>query len=293
MGMNRRKRNCFEGMEYGRVNLREGGCAVFTSEPAVKKVFWFLCLSFVLLMGIAPTVAADGNKRLPIGEMVSKGEVRFEARENTWRDVEPFHFPVFKGVKIRTDRGVSVIALANQGQVELSQNSMVSFIQDDQLSLMQGGLDFRIPSSAQMSFKVGSLLITGSRTLHAAQNSRAISAKDEETIGSLTVHSNGSLTVKSTQGELSILDQDRILLASLPAGETLVLPPAIVSGKQRVMIGQAGDPEEEGRKALGEEQTTGNPYSGAIGAGILLGGTALGALAGSASDGSDSSPICK
>ena len=251
-----------------------------------------LVLSLLLLMSRAPIMDADAKERnLPIGEMVSKGDVRFEARENSWKGVEPFHFPVFRGVKIKTEKGISVIALANQSQIEVGQNSMISFNQDDQLHLFQGGLDFRIPSSAQMSFKIGSLFIIKSRSLQAAKNTNVISVKSEETIGSLSIHSNGSLTVKSIQGELSILDQDHIVLASLPPKETLTIPSAIVTGKQRVMIAQSGDPEEEYGKP--EEGSLSFNLSSGIGAwaSVLLNATMITAITAASME--DSEPICK
>jgi len=189
------------------------------------------------------------ERNIPIGEMVSKGEVMFEARENSWRSVEPSHFPVFRGVKIKTDKGLSAIALENRSQIEVRQQSMISFTQDDQLSLFQGGIDFRVPPTAQMSFKVGSLFIIKSRVLQAARNSDIVPAKSEEMVGTLSLHANGSLTVKSVQGELSILDQDHIVLASLPPRETITIPSAIVSGKARVMVAQVGDIEEGDRKS--------------------------------------------
>ncbi len=77
----------------------------------------------------------------------------------------------------------------------------------------------------------------------------SIPAKNEEMIGTLSLHANGSLTVKSVQGELSILDQDHIVLASLPSRETITIPSAVVSGKQRVMVAQVGDIEQGDRKA--------------------------------------------
>jgi hypothetical protein len=208
-------------------------------------VFLFLGLSVLLLTGGTPVLAEDAKARnIPIGEMVSRGEVRFEARQNSWKPVESFHFPVFKGVRLKTEKGVSVVALANQSQVEVRQQSLVSFNQEDQITLFQGGVDFRIPVSAQMSFKIGSLFIVKSLSLRTANNKTLEPARGEETIGSMSIHEGGSLTVKSIRGKLSILDQDHIVLASLSPGDTLTLPSAIVSGKRRVMIAQAAEPIE-------------------------------------------------
>jgi len=257
-------------------------------NTASKRVIYFFLLSLLFLMSGALGTVADAKERnLPIGEMISKGEVKFEVRENAWKSVEPFHFPVFKGVKIKTEKGVSVIALANRSQIEVGQHSMISFNQDDHLFLFQGGFDFRIPSSAEMSFKVGSLSIIKSRVLQAAKNRNLAPAKNEETVGSLFIHSNGSLTVKSVQGELSILDQDHVVLASLPQRETLTIPSAIVSGIERVMVAQAGDPEEENRKS--EEGWLFSGTTAGAWASILL-NAALGAgiVSGAMED-----PICR
>ncbi len=99
------------------------------------------------------TVAEAKERNIPIGEMVSKGEVRFEARENSWKNVEPFHFPVFRGVKIKTEKGLSVIALENMSQIEMGQQSMISFNQDDQLSLFHGWHRFPGPSFGSDEFQ--------------------------------------------------------------------------------------------------------------------------------------------
>ena len=244
-------------------------------------------------------VAEAKGKNIPIGEMVSKGEVRFEARENSWKNVEPFHFPVFRGVKIKTDKGLSVIALENMSQIEMGQQSMISFSQDDQLSIFHGGIDFRVPPSAQMSFKIGSLFIIKSRTLQAGNETTMIPPKNQEMIGSLSVHANGSLTVKSIQGELSILDQDHVVLASLPSRETLTIPSAIVSGKQRVMVAQVGDIEEEDMKSgdgKSDERWSWEGLSVLVGGWgtLLLNAGMVGLIVASAiDDDDDNTPICK
>jgi hypothetical protein len=257
---------------------------------AYKASIYFLYLSLLLLTnGVPGIVAGTKEKSLPIGEMVSRGEVRFEMKENVWKSVEPMHFPVFKGVKIKTEEGVSVIALANRSRIEVGQRSMISFKQDDQLSLFQGGFNFRIPPSAEVSFKIGSLTIMKSRHLQAAKDGNVASAKSEETIGSMSMHSNGSLTVKTVQGELSILDQEYIVLASLPQKETLTIPSAIVSGKQRVMIAQAGDPEE-----LREEMSV--PPDGGLRFGVAGAWTSIflnAAMITAISAASMEDPICK
>ena len=271
---------------------------------AKKVIVFFLCLSFLLLTSGTSTMGAETKeKNIPIGEMVSKGEVRFEARVNSWKSVEPSLFPVFRGVKIKTDKGLSAIALENKSQIDVRQQSMISFTQDDQLSLFQGGIDFRVPPTAQMSFKVGSLFVIKSHVLQAARNSDLFPAKSEEMVGTLSLHANGSLTVKSVQGELSILDQDRIILASLPTRETITIPSAVVSGKQRVMVAQVGDIEEEDGKS--GDRNVSSDGRGRASLPILIGNAAafflnagvVGFIVGSALNDDDASddnrPLCK
>ncbi|MFB0507329.1 MAG: hypothetical protein ACETWT_11405, partial [Thermodesulfobacteriota bacterium] len=106
---------------------------------AYKTFIYFLCFSFLVLTGGFPGMAAEATESgLPIGEMTSNGEVKFEARENVWKDVEPMHFPVFQGVRIKTERGLALIVLAKGVQIEVGQNSLFSFQQDDQFHLLQG-----------------------------------------------------------------------------------------------------------------------------------------------------------
>jgi hypothetical protein len=62
-----------------------------------KVLVYFLSASFLLMMNGLPRMAAGATERgIAIGEMISKGEVKFEARENVWRSVEPSHFPVIQ-----------------------------------------------------------------------------------------------------------------------------------------------------------------------------------------------------
>jgi hypothetical protein len=86
---------------------------------------YLLCFSFLLLTSGFPRRAAEATESgLPIGEMISSGEVKFEARENVWKQVEPIHFPVFQGVRIKTEKGLALIVLSNGNQIEAGQNSL-------------------------------------------------------------------------------------------------------------------------------------------------------------------------
>ncbi len=207
-----------------------------------RTFIYFLCFSFLLLTGGFPTKAAEAiESGLPIGEMISSGEVKFEARENVWKKVEPIHFPVFQGVRIKTEKGQALIALPNRSQIEASQNSLFSFQRDDQFRLFQGAVSFRIPSGADMNFSVADLSIGKSLPLQAAKSPSLIPPRSEETVGSITLHPNGAVTVKSIRGPLSVQNQDRVVLAALSSKELVTIPSVTASGEQRQMVAQVGE----------------------------------------------------
>jgi hypothetical protein len=79
---------------------------------------YVLCVSFLLLANGFHTMVAEAKEiGRPIGEMVSRGEVKFESRESVWKNVEPSHYPIFQGAKIKTEKGGSVVTLTNDSQV--------------------------------------------------------------------------------------------------------------------------------------------------------------------------------
>ncbi len=87
-----------------------------------------LCASFLVMMnGFQGMKTEAKEKVLPIGQMISKGEVKFEAKENTWKTVELSAFPLFQGTKVKTEKGVAVIFLPDYGQIEIGENSLFSF----------------------------------------------------------------------------------------------------------------------------------------------------------------------
>jgi hypothetical protein len=180
----------------------------------------------------------------PIGQVVAKGGVKYEAKEKLWKNIESSHFPIFQKGKIKTEKGQGMITLANNCQIEMGEYTDLSFDQVDKLLLSQGKINFRIPSQTEMTFKVGNLSITKSRVLQAAQKPTVASSKSEETIGSISLHSNGSVTVKSAQGSLSILNEDRALLAALSSKESITIPSTMASGKPKTMVAQAGEIKE-------------------------------------------------
>jgi hypothetical protein len=223
----------------------------------MKKTFiYFLCISFLFLTGGFHTTLTEGKEiNRPIGEMISRGEVKFESKENVWKDVEPSQFPLFQGVRIKVGKGVSVITLQDNSQIEVGQNSLLSFDQSDQMHLTQGTIDFRLPSTAELSFKAGNLTVVQSKSLQASKTPSAVFPKSEATIGSISMHPNGSITVKSLQGSLSIINQERVVLAALSSKDTVTLPSVTVKSPSKVTVAQAGDTtsdrEEEKGKFLG------------------------------------------
>ena len=223
---------------------------------ACKLWVYFLCVSLLLLTsGFHTMVAEAAQMGRPLGEMVSTGEVKFESRKSVWKDVELSQFPVFPGVRIKTGKGASLMTLGGNRQIEVGENSLLSFDRNDQMQLAEGTVRFRLPPTAEMSFKVGDLTVIQSKPLQASQESLAVSPKSEATIGSISVHSNGAVTVKSLQGSLSVLNQERIVLAALSSKDTVTLPSVTVKGPPRVMVAQAGEttsvPGEEPWSFLG------------------------------------------
>jgi len=214
-----------------------------------KTIVYFLCIYPLAPISCFPKMVGEAKEvDFPIGEMVARGEVKFEAKGNMWRKAESSPFPIFRGGKIKTEKGAGIVTLANNCQIEVGQNSIIYFDQNDRLSLSQGRVNFRIPSENDITFKVESISITKSRTFQAAKSPTLVSQKNEEVTGSLLLHPNGALTVKSLQGSLFILNQDRAVLASLSSKESVTIPSITTSGKSRVMVAQAGEIEEKEEK---------------------------------------------
>jgi len=206
-----------------------------------KTFIYFLCFSFLLLTGGFSRMAADAKEGgLPIGEMISRGGVKFEARENVWKRVDPAHFPIFQGVRIRTEKGRALVVLANNIQIEAGQDCLFSFQDEDQFNLFQGRVSFRIPSNAKMSLRVANLLIGRSLPVQAAK-APLISPGNEEIVGSIGLRPNGAVTVKSIRGPLSIQSQDRVVLATLSSKEVITIPAATALGDSGEMVVQYGE----------------------------------------------------
>jgi len=201
-----------------------------------------VCFTFFLTVSGFPGVVTQAkDAKFPIGEMVSKGRVKFEAREKVWKNIDSSYFPVFEKGKVKTEQGTSMVTLGNNCRLEIAQNSVISFEQVDRVHLTQGRVNFRIPSSKEMTIKVRSLTVTKPRVQQASKGTVTIPARNEDTVGSITLHSNGSVTIKNLQGSLSILDQDRIVVAALSSKESITIPATMVSGKSYTMMAQAGE----------------------------------------------------
>jgi hypothetical protein len=209
---------------------------------ASKALVYFLCISFLLLAnGFHSMVAEAKEMGRPLGEMVSRGDVKFESRKAVWKPVELSQFPVFPGVGIRTEKGASLITLENNSQIEVKGNSLLSFDRNDQLRLTQGAIDFRLPPAAELSVKVGDFTVIRSTPLQASKSPSAVPPNSEATIGFVSVHSNGAITVKSLQGSLSVVNQERVVLAALSSKDTVTIPSIAAKSPSKVMVAQAGD----------------------------------------------------
>jgi hypothetical protein len=133
----------------------------------------------------------------------------------------------------------------------VGQNSLLSFDQNDRLHLFQGQINFRISSTAELNFKIGKLTVSKSHSLQASKGPGVVSPKNEETIGAISIHSNGSVTIKSIQGDLFVLDEDRTVLAKLPSQDSVTIPSAMVKSPSKTMVAQAG---ETGKSSSGKEE---------------------------------------
>jgi len=208
---------------------------------AFKAWVYLLCVSFLFLASGFHTMVGEAKEMgRPLGEMVSRGEVKFESRKAVWKNVELSQFPIFPGMRIKTGKGASLITLEGNRQIEVRKNSFLSFDRSDEIQLTQGTIDFRLPSVAELSFKVGDLTVIQSKSLQASKNPLPVSPKSEATIGSISVHSNGAITIKSLQGSLSVLNQERVVLAALSSKDTVTFPSVTVKIPPREMLAQAG-----------------------------------------------------
>lgn len=207
-----------------------------------KLLTYFLCISFLLAVnGFHVMIAEAKSKTVPLGEMVSRGTVKFETRENVWKSVESSHFPIFEGVKIKTENGMAFISLSNGGLIEVSQNSHFFLTEQGHFNLLQGGIEFRIPSGSELNFKVGKVFLLSPKVMQASRVPLSNVLQNEETIGSIQIHSNGALTIKMVKGKLSIFDENQVILAALSSNESITLPSSLIKSSSKTMVAQAGE----------------------------------------------------
>jgi hypothetical protein len=253
-----------------------------------KAFVYVLCVSLFLLMGGFHQLVAEAKEPdVSIGSMVSRGEVKFEERGNVWRDVEPSYFPILKETKIRTDKGFALITLANKIQIEMDQNGVLSLSRDNRLSLTKGQIKFRIPSAAGLDIKVGTLSVAPSRARQAAKDMTSAPSQSGETIGSIFIHANGQVTVKSIKGDLTILNQDHLALAALSSKESVTFPSA---HSDTLIVAQADESEMPQEGSTGWGTWT---WVAIFGGAAVLGGIIAVAAGGGGGGGGGGGFICR
>ena len=186
-----------------------------------------------------PRMIAEANqKAIPVAQMISRGGVNFEVKENSWEEVE-IPFPIFEGMRIRTEKEEAVLALAEKTRIEIGSHSLFYFDQRDQFNLLRGKINFTIQPDVQLRFKVGSLWINKAYPLQSAKGPSVVLTKDKEFTGSILIYPKGSVTVKTIQGSISVTNGDGALLASLATGEVITLPSVIASSKSPARVAAA------------------------------------------------------
>ncbi len=253
---------------------------------AYKAFVYFVCFSFLFLMSGFPTVLAQAEEKgFPVGEMISRGEVKFESRDDVWEKVESSQFPIFQEMTVRTDKGDALIALVDGSQVEVGHDSIFFFQNYDEFHLSQGQASFRIPPGAELTMKAGELAIGKPYPIHASENPVMVSPTGQETVGSVTLHPNGSVTVTNIRGPLSVQNHERVVVASISPGESVTIPSSTASGGQGVMVAQVGEFGMEGEVPLGFE--TWEMFFLAMGAGAVVAGGLTWAIIEAADDDDD------
>jgi hypothetical protein len=223
---------------------------------AFKAWVYLLCVSFSLLAsGFHRMIAEATEIANPLGDVVSRGEVKFESRKGVWKNVELSQFPIYAGMRIKTEKGASLVTLEGNCQIEVRENSLLSFDGNSQIQLTQGAIDFRLPPTAKLRIQVGDMTVMQWKSLQTSLNPSAVSSKGEATIGSILVHSNGAVTINNLRGSLSVLNQEGTVLASLSSKDTVTLPSVTVKTPPRVMVaqgdGKTSNPDPQGSRFLG------------------------------------------
>jgi hypothetical protein len=262
---------------------------------AFKAWVYLLCVSFSLLAsGFHRMIAEATEIANPLGDVVSRGEVKFESRKGVWKNVELSQFPIYAGMRIKTEKGASLVTLEGNCQIEVRENSLLSFDGNSQIQLTQGAIDFRLPPTAKLRIQVGDMTVMQWKSLQTSLNPSAVSSKGEATIGSILVHSNGAVTINNLRGSLSVLNQEGTVLASLSSKDTVTLPSVTVKTPPRVMVAQAGDKTSEEEPESWKFLGLGTWWWVGIAAAVVV-GVAVGVAAGSGGGGGGGGaavPVC-
>jgi hypothetical protein len=171
------------------------------------------------------------------------------------------------------------------------------FDRRDQIQLFQGHLNFRINSPEGISIRVGKITVANTPS-RSASAGLGVAKKDTAHIGTVRFHSDDSVTIQSTQGQLMVVNPQGVTLATLSPKESLSLPPGIVDNPpsektQKMMFAQVGEitPTEEEETYWGLSKWA----WGGIGLGALaLFGIGLAASGGGGGGGgSPPPPVCR
>lgn len=179
---------------------------------------YLFSFSFVLLCG-ASTLTSYARENLPIGQMISKGDVRVEVGE-TWKPVESSDVPLVVPSKVKTADGVAALCLRSNVQIEVAERTTFSFPEKEVMALLQGVIRFRIPEASRMTFHAGDVFIEKSKP-------------GEFVIGSISLDANGLVSVESLEGGLTVYNRQRMVLASLSSNEVVTISSSVAKGAPR------------------------------------------------------------
>jgi hypothetical protein len=215
---------------------------------SVQKVFvYFLALSFLFFTVQFPRTAAagQGEGSPGVGEMVSRGEVEFEVTNDRWKAVEPSHFPIIPGVRVRTKAGEALIILPGGTRIQVGENSVFSLGERNLFHLEQGRLSFRIAADSGMLFTVGGLSIGKGHTLQASTSEKPEASTGEQAVSSIAIRPDGSLHIKGIEGTVTVKDEKNQVLAAVSSGESVTVPSTAASESQGAVLAQVGEIPEE------------------------------------------------
>jgi hypothetical protein len=224
------------------------------------------------------TAAVAADRSLPVGEMFPRGQVKIEARNGVWKNVDTSPLSMFQDEKIKVEKGAASIALANNCQIEVGEDSLFFVGKGDEFHLVQGRSIIHIPSGAELNIQVRNLKIVSSNARQAGKSPKTFS-EYEEASGFVCVRENGAVDVKSLRGTLRILDRNLAVSASLSPNELVALSPSIVEAKGEIILPQVGEltveTEGGGQEAVasGDQDLPDSARAGALGLGTIgLGG---------------------